>query len=114
MPLSEEDRDEIAHRLGIVTLLGAEVTVAAAGFAVGAERARKVKALEWVNSKHTPDSYTKCRQYVARRENGKWYGIFDGRGKGVRGTSNTLEAAQAACQAHHEQRVLGYLVEVAG
>ena len=64
----------------------------------------KVKALEWVS---IDDVYIAGRYRFAELR-GKWPTSYDGRWLHYDGY-DTIEAAKAACQAHHERMVMDML-----
>lgn len=64
----------------------------------------RVKALEWVS---IDDVYIAGR-YRSAELRGKWPTSYDGRWLHYDGY-DTLEAAKAACQAHHERMVMDML-----
>lgn len=115
MKLSEDDAHEIAGEHGELAT-PYEIALMGSAFALGVERARVVKALEWREPEHMPGELG-CWRESKERASGKRYSIhrtvengyevYDAHGH--IGDYSSLDAAKAACQAHHAARVLSML-----
>lgn len=108
MPLSEEDRRNIALRYGKDIHNPHVLAVANAAYALGVERARKVRALEWCGG--GTDDWRSGKYEIWRVGPSEFVAYFDVRDQIAK--SATLDAAQAHCQAHHAIHVLSFLEDI--
>lgn len=115
MPLSEEDYATISRRAHLAGT--GDVGMMDAAYALGVERARVVKPLEWIELREDWVWIAKDAPYhVYKRKDGYGYEAYTytrlcGTEFKVIDTKNTLlHEAKAACDEHHAARVLVLLV----